>query len=134
MLKRFATFILTAAVLLALSPAHAQQAGAYPNRPVSILVAFTPGGPSDVLARIIGKRLNEILHQPFIIENRAGAAGNIGTEAVIRSPADGYTFLVVVPSNPIADFLYDKLNFSFNRDTAPVSGISNGPLLISAVT
>ena len=86
MLKRFSRHlaILAAALLLAFAPAQAQQ-NAYPNRPVTLLVAFTPGGPSDVLARIIGKRLNEILHQPFIIENRPGAGGNIAAEQVARA-------------------------------------------------
>jgi tripartite-type tricarboxylate transporter receptor subunit TctC len=106
------------------------RAQAYPSRPVRIMVGFPPGGPSDLLARLIGQSLSDRLGQPFIIENRTGASGNIATEAVIRAPADGHTLLLVVPANAVSDVLYDKLNFSFIRDTTPVAGISNGPLVM----
>ena len=106
------------------------RAQAYPSRPVRIIVGFPPGGPADILARLIGQWLSDRLGQPFIIENRPGASGNIATEAVTRAPADGHTLLLVVPGNAVADALYDKLNFSFIRDTTPVAGISNGPLVM----
>jgi tripartite-type tricarboxylate transporter receptor subunit TctC len=102
----------------------------YPTRPVRLIVGFPPGGPADILARLIGQWLSERLSQPFIIENRPGATGNIGTEAVTRAPADGHTLLLVVPANAISVTLYYKLNFNFIRHTTPVAGISRGPLVM----
>ena len=95
----------------------------YPTRPVRIIVGFAAGGATDILARLMGQWLSERLGQPFIIENRPGAGTNIATEAVVRAPADGYTLLLVSPSNAINATLYDKLNFNFIRDIAPVAGI-----------
>ena len=96
----------------------------YPARPVRIIVGFPPGGPTDIAARPIGQWLSERLGQQFVIENRPGAGSNIGTEAVVRSPPDGYTLLLAYSSNAINATLYDKLNFNFIRDIAPVAGIS----------
>ena len=95
----------------------------YPTRPVRIIVGFPPGGGTDIVARLIGQWLSERLGQPFIIENRPGAGSNIATEAVVRAPPDGYTLLLVGAANAINATLYDKLNFNFIRDIAPVAGI-----------
>src|SRR5262245_59874370 len=95
-------------------------AQAYPTRPVRFVAAFDAGGGSEILSRLIGQALSERLGQPFIIENRPGAAGNIGTESVVRAPADGYTLLLVGGWNAINATLYDKLSFNFIRDIAPV--------------
>src|SRR6266699_3520383 len=103
------------------------RAQAYPARPVRIVVGFAAGGGVDIVARLIGQWLSERLGQPFIIENRPGAGSNIGAEAVVRAPADGYTLLLASPPSAINATLYDKLNFNFLRDIAPVAGIMRGP-------
>jgi tripartite-type tricarboxylate transporter receptor subunit TctC len=105
-------------------------AQAYPTRPVRIVVGFAPAGPGDIVARLIGQSLSERLGQQFIIDNRPGAGGNIGTEAVVRSPADGYTLLLCGVFNAINATMYDKLNFNFIRDIAPVAGVLRGPYVI----
>jgi tripartite-type tricarboxylate transporter receptor subunit TctC len=97
-------------------------AQAYPARPVRIIVPFPAGQASDTVARLIGQSLSERLGQPFVIENRTGAGGNIGTETVVRATPDGYTLLLVGLSNAINATLYKKLNFNFIRDIAPVNG------------
>ncbi len=109
----------------AMLPALARKARAqgYPARPVRIVVGFTPAGATDILARLIGQWLSERLGQTFVVENRPGAGSNIATEAVIRSPADGHTLKLVAPANAINATLYDKLNFNFIRDIAPVAGL-----------
>jgi tripartite-type tricarboxylate transporter receptor subunit TctC len=111
---------------------HIARAQAYPSRPVRIIIGFPPGGPNDLLARLLGQWLSERLGQPFIIENRPGAGGNIATEAAIRAPADGYTLLLVSAPNAISATLYDKLNFNFIRDIAPVASVIRIPLVMVA--
>jgi tripartite-type tricarboxylate transporter receptor subunit TctC len=95
----------------------------YPTRPVRVIVTVAAGGGMDITARLMGQWLSERLGRQFIIENRPGAAGNIGTEAVVRAPADGYTLLMVGPARAINATLYDKLSFNFIRDITPVAGI-----------
>jgi tripartite-type tricarboxylate transporter receptor subunit TctC len=102
------------------------RAQTYPSRPVRIVVGFAAGGSVDLFARVIGQWLSERLGQPFIIENRPGAGGNIGTEAVVRAAADGYTLLLVTASNAINESLFDKLNFNFIRDITPIATIHRG--------
>src|SRR3954463_13382979 len=96
----------------------------YPMRPVRIIVGFPPGGPTDTAARPMAQWLSERLGQQFVVENRPGAGSNIGTEIVVRSPPDGYTLLLAYSSNAINATLYEKLNFNFIRDIAPVASIS----------
>src|SRR5215470_6876589 len=96
-------------------------AQAYPSRPVRVIVPFAPGGLNDIAARLIGQWLSERLGQQFIIENRPGGGGNIGIEAVVRAPADGYTLLAVGSSAAINATLYEKLGYNFIRDIAPVA-------------
>src|SRR5262249_13571301 len=106
------------------------RAQAYPTRPVRVIVPFPPAGSSDILARLIGPWLSHRLGQPFVIENRPGAATNIGTEVVVRAPPDGYTLLVFEASQAINATLYDKLNFVFLRDIAPIACIIRTPLVM----
>jgi tripartite-type tricarboxylate transporter receptor subunit TctC len=98
-------------------------AQAYPARPVRWIVPFAPAGATDIIARLIGQWLSDRLGQPFVIENRPGGGGNIGTEAVVRASPDGYTLLLVGAFNAINATLYDKLNFNFGRDIAPVASV-----------
>jgi len=99
------------------------RAQAYPARPVRIIVGFPPGGGSDILARLMGQWLSERLNQAFFVENRPGDGANIATEAAVRAPADGHTLLLVGGFNAVNATFYDKLNFNFIRDIAPVAGI-----------
>jgi tripartite-type tricarboxylate transporter receptor subunit TctC len=123
--RRFLHLAAGAAALPAVSSIAWAQV--YPSRPVRIIVGFSPGGPQDILARLLGQWLSERLGQQFVIENRPGAAGNIAAEAVVRAPADGYTLLLIGPPNAINATLYEKLNFNFIRDIAPVASISREP-------
>jgi tripartite-type tricarboxylate transporter receptor subunit TctC len=117
-----------AAVLPAV--ARIARAQTYPTRPVRLIVPLAPGGATDIIARLIGQWLSERLGQPSIVENRPGAGTNLGTEAVVRAPPDGYTLLLVSTPNAINATLYDKLNFNFIRDIASVAGIISHPLVI----
>jgi len=117
------------AAAVAASPALSgtARAQAYPTRPVRVVVPFAAGGTADILGRLWGQWLSERLGQQFIIDNRPGAATNTGTEAVVRAPADGYTLLLITPPNVVNVTLYEKLNFNFVRDIAPVASVSTTP-------
>jgi tripartite-type tricarboxylate transporter receptor subunit TctC len=126
--RRFLHLAAGAAALPAVS--RIAKAQTYPARPVRLIVGFPAGGASDIVARLIAQRLSERLGQQFIIENRPGAGTNIGTEAVVRAPADGYTLHYSTSPNAINATLYGKLNFDFIRDIAPIAGIIRAPLAI----
>lgn len=115
-----------AAALPAVS--RAARAQAYPSRPVRWIVPYPPGGATDILARLMAQWMSDQLSQRFIVENRAGAGGNIGTQAVISSPPDGYTLLLVAAANASNATLYDRLPFNFLKDTAPVVALVSTPL------
>jgi len=126
MLRKLAVALSLLVSLLA--PARAAD---YPTRPVTLVVAFTPGGPSDVLARIVGKQLERVLHQPFVIENRPGGAGNIAAESVAHARPDGYTLLMgnnsILATNGA---LFAKLNYDAEKDFAPISLVGSQPNIL----
>jgi tripartite-type tricarboxylate transporter receptor subunit TctC len=127
--RRFLQLAAGAAVLPAVS--NIASAQSYPSRPVRLIVPFAPGGNTDIYGRLIGQWLSERLGQPFVIENRPGANTNLGTEAVVRASADGYTLLMVSPSAATNATMYEKLSFNFIRDVAPVAGlIRQYPLML----
>jgi tripartite-type tricarboxylate transporter receptor subunit TctC len=107
------------------------RAQAYPTRPVRLIAPAAPGSATDILPRLMGQWLSERLGQPFIIENRPGGGNNIGTEAVVRAPADGYTLLLAATPNAVNATLYDKLSFNFLRDIAPVASIIRAPYVMA---
>src|SRR4051794_925288 len=128
MMLRRRQFVHLAAGALALPAISRVACGqTYPSRPVRWIVPFSPGGGTDILARLIGQWLSERLGQQFIIDNRPGAGSNIGTEAVVYAPPDGYTLLLAASVHAINASLYDKLSFNFIRDIAPVAGITRVP-------
>jgi len=106
-------------------------AQSYPSRPVRVVVAAAAGGATDIITRVIGRWLSERLGQPFIIENRPGGSNNLGTEVVVRAPADGHTLLAIGGVNVVNTVLFDKLNFNFIRDIVPVAGTMRAPLIMT---
>jgi len=126
--RQFLRLAAASAAAPALSPIVWAQA--YPSRPVRIIHGSLPGGPQDLLARLMGQWLSERLGQPFVIENRPGAGQNTGAEAVVRAPADGHTLLLITTANAINATLYDNLSFNFIRDIAPVASIIRQPYVM----
>jgi tripartite-type tricarboxylate transporter receptor subunit TctC len=123
--RRFLHLAMGTAALPALS--RIARAQTYPARAVHLIVGYAAGGPNDTTARLTGQWLSERFGQPFVIENRTGAGGNIGTEVVVRAAPDGYTLLLASSSNAVNTTLYDKLSFDFMRDTVPVAGLVRVP-------
>src|SRR5262247_2040863 len=126
--RKFLHLAAGAASISAVSRIAAAQA--YPTRPVRIIVPFPAGQASDTVARLVGQSLSERLAQPFVIENRTGAGGNIGTEGVVRATPDGHTLLLMGLPNAINATLYRKLNFNFIREIAPVASIGGAPYVM----
>jgi tripartite-type tricarboxylate transporter receptor subunit TctC len=124
------TFLHLSVGAAALALSRIAGAQAYPSRPVRWIVGYPPAGATDITARLMGQWLSERLNQPFVIENRPGASGNIGTEVVVNAPPDGYTLLLVNAGNVINSTLYEKLKYNFIRDIAPVAGIIRVPFVM----
>jgi len=117
--------------LLAVAATSAFAQG-YPTKPAKVVVPYPPGGPTDIVARVVSQKLSEQMGQQFIVENRPGAGGNIGAEAVAKSPADGYTLLVATTAHAINPSLFKNLGYNLTKDFAPVSLLTSGPLVIVA--
>lgn len=111
---------------------QAARSQSWPQRPVKLVVPYPPGGSTDIVARLVGQKLQEQTGQPFVVDNRPGAGGNLGAEAVARSPADGYTLLVATTAHAINPALYPQLGYRLMGDLAPVSQLTSGPLLLVA--
>ena len=126
--RQFLHLAAAAAALPAVS--RVARAETYPSRPVRLILGYPPGGSADITARLMGQWLTERLGQPFILENRPGAGTNLATEAAVRAAPDGYTLLLVAPANAINATLYDKLNYNFIRDIAPVAGLIRFPNVV----
>jgi tripartite-type tricarboxylate transporter receptor subunit TctC len=123
--RRFLHLTTSAAAMPAVS--RIAKADTYPSRPVRLIVFYAAGGGNDIIARLMGQWLSERLGQSFVVENRPGGGGNLGTEYVVRAAADGYTLLLSSSANVVNTSLYDKLDFDFVRDIAPVASISYEP-------
>src|SRR5262249_10848526 len=126
--RQFLHLAAGAAALPALS--RVARAQAYPTRPVRIIVGFAAGYSPEIVARLVGQRLSERLGQPLLVVNPPGAAGNLAAEAVVRAPPDGYTLLLANGANAVSATLYEKLNFDFIRDIAPVASIAGAALVM----
>jgi tripartite-type tricarboxylate transporter receptor subunit TctC len=109
---------------------HSARAESYPSHPIRWIVPYPPGGPADILARLVGQPLSESLGVPLVVENHAGASGNVGTEDVVRAPPDGYELLLVTAANAVNVSLFPSLKFNFVRDIAPIVGLIRTPLVM----
>jgi tripartite-type tricarboxylate transporter receptor subunit TctC len=129
---RFRFRLAAAAVACALSLSSPQSSSAldYPTKPVRLIVGVAPGGANDTVARLVAQALSERLGQPVVVENRPGAGGNIGLEAVVNAPPDGYTLLFATSANALGASFYDNSNVDFARDIVPVTSLVRGPLVM----
>lgn len=131
---RFAHQLIRTALAVACATAavagHAQDAASYPNKPVKIIVPFAPGGGSDFMGRLLAKQLSEKLGQPFIVENKPGAGGNLGAEIAVKSPADGYTLMLTAASYTVNPYVY-KVPFDSLKDITPIAQLARGPFIIA---
>ncbi|CAG9174945.1 tripartite tricarboxylate transporter substrate binding protein [Cupriavidus pinatubonensis] len=121
---------LISCVVLSATALPVAQAQSFPNKPIRVVVPYPPGGPTDIVARVVGQRLSEKLGQPLVVENRPGAGGNIGAEAVAKSAPDGYTLLVATTAHAINMTLFSKPGYDTREDFAPVSMLTRGPLVL----
>lgn len=121
----------TMAALAALTVHGTACAQSFPNKPIRIVVPYTPGGPTDIPARLVGQKMSELLGQPVVIDNKPGAGGNIGADAVARAPADGYTLLLVTTGHTINPALYPKLSYDLGKDLTAVSQLTSSPMVIA---
>ena len=121
-----------AAMACMAAPFAANAATDYPNKPIKLVVPYPPGGPTDIVARVVAQKLQEQMGQSVIIDNKPGAGANLGAEQVARSAPDGYTLMVATTAHAINPSLFSKLNYSITKDLAPVSQLTSGPLVIVA--
>ena len=125
---KFILVLLSGLISLILSaPVNAQT---YPNKPVRVVIPYPPGGPTDIVARVLFQQVSEATGQQFLLDNRAGAGGNIGAEIVAKAPADGYTLLIGTTAHAINMSLFKNLNYDVQKDFAPVSLLTQGPLVL----
>jgi tripartite-type tricarboxylate transporter receptor subunit TctC len=128
--RTFLKSLCAAAFLLSSPTAFPASADDYPSRPLRYLVAFAPGGINDIMARIVGEKLSQAWGQPVIVDNRPGAGGNVAAALLARTTADGYTFMNISTAHTISQTLYTKLDYSLERDLAPVVVLGNSPLIM----
>ncbi|WP_240939274.1 tripartite tricarboxylate transporter substrate binding protein [Diaphorobacter sp. HDW4A] len=126
------TLAIACAALCGMAAPFAATAADYPNKPIKLVVPYPPGGPTDIVARVVAQKLQEQMGQSVIVDNKPGAGANLGAEQVARSAPDGYTLMVATTAHAINPSLFSKLNYSMTKDLAPVSQLTSGPLVIVA--
>ena len=136
-MKKLNTLFAGLLVAMVALPSHAQTSSAtppsaYPNKPVKVVVPYPPGGPTDIVARVVFQQVSEATGQQFVVENRAGAGGNIGAEVVARAPADGYTLLIGTTAHAINMSMFKGLSYHVIKDFTPVTLLTQGPLMLVA--